>query len=59
MSSPSAWRSSTMFTITPPTGMPNSWNQPMKRLITAMGSASGSVTKKNAVRSASVSRRRA
>jgi len=33
-------------------GCRTSWNQPMKRLITAMGSASGSVTKKNAVRSA-------
>src|SRR5213592_292725 len=35
-------------------GIPDSWNQPMKRLITAIGSASGSVTKKNAVRVASV-----
>src|SRR5439155_591404 len=51
---PSARRSRTMLTITPPTGIPNSWNQPMKRLITAIGSASGSVTKKNAVRVASV-----
>src|SRR5213592_1965751 len=50
----SARRSRTMLTITPPTGIPNSWNQPMKRLITAIGSASGSVTKKNAVRVASV-----
>ena len=48
-----------MFTMTPPTGMPNSWNHPMKRVITAMGSASGSVTKKNAVLSASVRSRRA
>src|SRR2546427_729257 len=53
-SAPSARRSRTMLTITPPTGIPNSWNQPMKRLITAIGSASGSVTKKNAVRVASV-----
>ena len=44
-----------MFTTTPPTGMPNSLNQSMKRVITAMGSASGRVTKKKAVFSLSVS----
>ena len=48
-----------MLTTTPPTGMPNSWNQEMKRVMTAIGSASGRVTKKKAVRSASVSRSRA
>ena len=35
-----------MLTSTPPTGMPKSWNQLMKRVMTAIGSASGSVTKK-------------
>jgi len=47
------------LTITPPTGMPKSWNQWMKRRITAMGSASGRVTKKKAVSSGSVISRRA
>ena len=53
---PRAALSSSMFTITPPTGIPKSWNQPMNREITAMGSASGNVTKKNAVFCSSVSR---
>jgi hypothetical protein len=37
------------FTTTPPTGMPNSRNQLMNRVMTAMGRLSGKVTKKNAV----------
>ena len=41
--SPSDARSMSMLTTTPPTGMPNSWNQLMKRVITAIGSASGNV----------------
>ena len=35
-----------MLTSTPPTGMPKSWNHWMKRVMTAMGRASGRVTKK-------------
>ena len=38
-----------MLTRTPPTGIPKSWNHWMKRVITAMGRASGRVTKKKEV----------
>ncbi len=49
----------TPLTITPPTGIPKSVNQSMKRRITAIGSASGSVAKKKAVFAGSVSSSRA
>ena len=39
--------------MTPPIGMLNFWTMPMNRRTTAIGRASGSVTKKNAVRSGS------
>jgi len=45
----------TSFTTTPPTGIPKSVNRLMNRRITAIGSASGRVTKKNAVCPGSVS----
>jgi hypothetical protein len=44
-SGPTALGSITMLTNTPPTGMPKSLNHWMKRVTTAIGSASGSVTK--------------
>ena len=52
---PAATASITMFTSTPPTGIPKSLNHWMKRVNTAIGSACGSVTKKDAVSAGSVS----
>jgi len=57
-SAPTEALSISILTRTPPTGMPKSWNHWMKRVMTAMGSASGSVTKKNDVFSGSVRRTR-
>ena len=44
----------TSLTMTPPMGIWKAWTQVMNRSITAIGRASGKVTKKNAVFSESV-----